>query len=67
MQNILTTFFNAASCVIPLEHVQGCGIRFELISCVTFPRCYDFTSKRFKTRSEQESEKAVREAKIGNE
>lgn len=52
---------------IPLEHVQGCGIRFELISCVTFPRCYDFTSKRFKTRSEQESEKAVREAKIGNE
>ena len=41
--------------------------RFESISCSPFIRCYDFTSKRFKTRSEQESEKAVREAKIGNE
>ena len=28
-------------------------------------RCYHFTSKRFKTRSEKEAEKADREAKIG--
>lgn len=49
-------------------YIQGKKVRTKrLTTCLYNTKCYDFTSKRFKTRSEQESEKAVREAKIAEE
>lgn len=39
----------------------------KLTACLHKTKCYHFTSKRFKTRSEKEAEKADREAKIAEE
>lgn len=65
--------FRAYTAILYLDprmkiYIQGKKVRTKrLTTCLYKPRCYQFTSKRFKTRSEKEAEKADREAKIAEE
>ncbi|XP_020613915.1 MORC family CW-type zinc finger protein 2A-like [Orbicella faveolata] len=65
--------FRAYTAILYLDprmkiYIQNKKVRTKrLTGCLYKPKCYHFTSKRFKTRSEQESEKADREAKIAEE
>ncbi|KAJ7387408.1 ATPase morc2 [Desmophyllum pertusum] len=65
--------FRAYSAILYLDprmkiYIQNKKVQTKkLIATLYKQRCYHFTSKRFKTRSEQESEKADREAKIAEE
>lgn len=65
--------FRAYTAILYLDprmkiYIQNKKVRTKrLTGCLYKPKCYHFTSKRFKTRSEQEAEKADREAKIAEE
>lgn len=65
--------FRAYTAILYLDprmkiYIQNKKVRTKrLTTCLYKPRCYHFTSKRFKTRSEEESKKADQEAKIAEE
>ena len=47
-------------------YIQNKKVQTKRLSNILFkPRMYKYSSNRFKSRSEQESKKAVEEAKIG--
>ncbi|XP_067033345.1 ATPase MORC2A-like isoform X2 [Acropora muricata] len=65
--------FRAYTAILYLDprmkiYIQNKKVRTKrLTTCLYKPRCYNFTSKRFKTRSEKEAEKADEEAKRAEE
>ncbi|XP_078361220.1 ATPase MORC2A-like [Oculina patagonica] len=65
--------FRAYTAILYLDprmkiYIQNKKVQTKRLTASLFkPKCYQFTSKRFKTRSEKESEKADREAKIAEE